>query len=63
MNFSRFKSPVLLASIVAQVVAILLLTNVVNVSDATYINNIAALVLQLLVTLGLVNNPTDPNKL
>ena len=63
MKHSRWTSKVLLAAIVAQVVSILLMTNVISVADAVYINNIVAAVLQLLVILGVVNNPTDPNKL
>jgi len=55
----RFKSNILIGSIAAQIVAILLLTGVISVADATYINNITALILQLLVTLGIVNNPTN----
>jgi len=63
MKQSRWTSKVLLAAIVAQVVSILLMTNAISVADAVYINNIVAAVLQLLVILGVVNNPTDPNKL
>jgi len=63
MKQSRWTSKVLLAAIVAQVVSILLMTNAISVAEAVYINNIVAAVLQLLVILGVVNNPTDPNKL
>ena len=63
MKQNRWTSKILLAAIAAQVVSILLMTNAISVADATYINNIVAAVLQLLVILGVVNNPTDPNNL
>ncbi len=58
-KIDRFKSPVLWEAIVAQVLSILLLTGVIDVGQSEWITSVAAGVLQLLVLLGVVNNPTD----
>lgn len=55
----RFKSPVTIAAIVAEVVAILLLTGVIDAGVGELVRNVAASVLQVLVLLGVLNNPTD----
>lgn len=55
----RLKSPVLWTAIGAQVVAILLLTGVIGSDKAEMINQIVAYALQILVALGVVNNPVD----
>lgn len=55
----RFKSPVACAAIVAQVVTILIMTNVIDLQMGDQINQIAAALLQLGVLLGVLNNPTD----
>ncbi len=59
MEQNRWRSPVLWASIVAQVLGILLLTGVVDTGLSETINQIAAGVMQLLVLAGVLNNPTD----
>ncbi len=56
---SRWQSPVLWASIAGQILSIMLLTNAISVSDADMVNQIVAGVVQLLVTVGVLNNPTD----
>ncbi len=59
MEQNRWKSPVLWASIVAQILGILLLTGVVDTGISETINQIAAGIMQLLVLVGVLNNPTD----
>ena len=59
MEQNRWKSPVLWASIVAQILGILLLTGVVDTRISETINQIAAGIMQLLVLVGVLNNPTD----
>lgn len=63
MNQSRWKSKVLWASIVAQVVVILIMTGVINLQQGEFINQVATALLQLLVLFGVVNNPTNPTAL
>ena len=58
MKQNRFKSWALWTAVVSQVLAILLLTNVIGVQDSQLFNQIATAVLQLLVLLGVINNPT-----
>jgi phi LC3 family holin len=64
MKQNRFKSAVLWTSIVAQVIVILQLTGALKAMglDAGYIGNIVATVLQLLVTVGVLNDPTTADK-
>ena len=59
MNQNRWRSPVLLAAIVAQIVAIMLAVNIIPPVLGEKINEVAALLLQLLVLFGVVNNPTN----
>ena len=58
---SRFKSKVLWAAIVAQLIALGQLTGLfVQIGiDAGTVGNVAAGVLQLLVLFGILNNPAD----
>ncbi|HOF38698.1 MAG TPA: hypothetical protein PLD73_01395 [Candidatus Hydrogenedentes bacterium] len=61
MKQSRWRSSVLWASIVAQVIAIGQLTGVwakIGI-DAGWLGDVLAAVLQLLVIVGVVNNPTS----
>ena len=58
MKQNRFKSWALWTAVVSQVLAILLLTNVIGVQDSQLFNQIATAVLQLLVLFGVINNPT-----
>lgn len=55
----RFRSKVLWAAIVAQIVSILLMVGIIDVSLGDTINQIAGGVLQLGVLIGVLNNPTD----
>ena len=59
MNQERIKSPVLWAAIVAQVVSILLALNIIPPALGDKVNEVGALILQLFVLFGVMNNPTD----
>ena len=63
MEQNRWKSPVLWAGIVAQVVSMLILLDVIDVGMGETINQVAASLLQLLALFGVVNNPTNPDGL
>jgi uncharacterized membrane protein len=58
---SRWKSKVLWAAIAAQVIAILAFTGVLKLIGVSedWVNTVIGGVLQLLVLLGVINNPTD----
>lgn len=59
MKQNRWKSWALWSAIVAQIIAILLLTGLITGEQVTLIEKIVAAVLQLLVLFGVVNNPTN----
>lgn len=59
MEQNRFKSPVVWASIVAQVLSILVLMGVIDTGMSEAIEGVAAALLQLLATFGVLNNPTS----
>lgn len=59
MNQNRWKSPVLWAAIVAQVVSLLLMTKVIDAGMGELVNQVSGGVLQLGVLVGVLNNPTD----
>jgi uncharacterized membrane protein len=59
MDQNRFKSPVVWASIVAQVLSILVLTGVIVPTLSDTINTVVGSVLQMLVVLGVLNNPEN----
>ena len=59
MNQNRFKSPVVWAAVVAQILTILIVLDVINVAQQESINQVVASVLQLLVAFGVLNNPRD----
>jgi uncharacterized membrane protein len=46
-------------TVASQLVAILIALEVISVSQQDVINKVVAAVLQLLVTFGILNNPTD----
>lgn len=62
MNQNRFKSPVVWAAVVAQILSILIIMNVINVAQQEAINQIVACALQLLVVFGVLNDPTSPDR-
>lgn len=59
----RWQSKVLWASIVAQVVVILVMTGVIDLAQGEFVNQVATALLQLLVLFGVINNPTNPEGL
>lgn len=62
MEQNRFKSPVVWAAVVAQILSILIVLDVINVAQQESINQVVAAVLQLLIAFGVLNNPTTPDK-
>lgn len=59
---NRWRSPVLWTSIIAQILSILMMTDVIDTGLSETVNQVAAGVLQLLVLVGVLNNPTDMKK-
>lgn len=59
MTQNRLKSKVVWAAVAAQVIAILLALGVIDTTLGQTINTVVASVLQLLVVVGILNNPTD----
>jgi uncharacterized membrane protein len=64
MEQNRWKSPVVWAAIVAQIISLGQLTGIWAKYgiDTGVIGDIAAGILQLLVIVGVLNNPTTPEK-
>lgn len=61
---NRWKSKVLWAAIAAQIIAIMAFTGILEMIGITedWISGVIGSVLQLLVLLGIINNPTDGEK-
>jgi len=59
---NRFKSKVLWASIVAQIVTLLLTLGFIDTGLGAQVNGVVAVALQLLVAVGVLNDPTSANK-
>ena len=59
MQQKRWKSKYLWGSLIAQVASILVLTGLIDVGQAEIINQVVGLILQALVVVGVVNNPTN----
>lgn len=59
MNQNRFKSPVVWAAVVAQVLSILVAVGVLLPAASDAVNAVVASVLQMLVIFGVLNNPTN----
>ena len=62
MEQNRFKSPVVWAAVVAQILTVLIVLDVINVAQQETINQVVAAVLQLLIAFGVINNPTVQDK-
>lgn len=60
MTQNRWKSPVLWTAVVAQVVSILIMTNVIDLALGDQVNQVAVAILQLLTLIGVLNNPENP---
>ena len=59
---SRFASPVVWGTIIAQILAILIALDVIDATQSEAINTVIVAVLQLAVTFGILNNPTAENR-
>lgn len=59
---NRFKSPVVWAAVVAQILSILVLMEVINPTQSETINGVIVAVLQVLVAFGALNDPTSPDR-
>jgi uncharacterized membrane protein len=62
MEQNRIKSPVLWASLIAQILSILVLLDVIVPTQSETINQVVAAVLQMLVAFGVLNSPTNADK-
>jgi len=62
MTQNRFKSPVVWAAVVAQILTVLIVLDVITVAQQETINQVVAAVLQLLIAFGVINNPTAQDK-
>lgn len=58
MSQNRFKSPVVWGTVLAQALAILVALDLLSPSQSTAVNGVITAALQLLVTFGILNNPT-----
>lgn len=61
MTQNRFKSPVVWATVLAQVLAILVALEVITPTQSQAVNDVIVAVLQVLVTFGILNNPVSPD--
>lgn len=61
MKQDRLKSKVVWAAVLAQVVVVLQLTGVLEISQIEVINGVATAVIQVLVLFGILNDPTSPD--
>ena len=59
MTQNRFKSPVVWATVAAQVLAVLVTLGVIDTGLSEALNALAAAALQVLGCVGILNNPTD----
>lgn len=55
----KWRSPILWMAIISQVLSILVLANVLPLDIADHYKAILILVLELLTTVGVLNNPND----
>ena len=60
---NRFRSPVLWASVVAQILSLLVVIGVIDTGLSEAIEGALIAVLELLVAFGILNNPRDPSAL
>ena len=59
MKQNRLKSPVFWGGIVAQILAVLVLTGVIDAGQSNVITGIVTAVLEAMTVFGFLNNPTD----
>lgn len=60
---NRFRSPVLWASLVAQILSMLVILGVIDTGLSEAVESVSASLLQLLAAFGVLNNPTNPSGL
>jgi len=62
MNQSRWKSAVLWGAIISQVISLMQLLGIFTKLGINfgYVGTVAAAVLQIFVTIGIINNPQNP---
>jgi uncharacterized membrane protein len=60
---SRWKSVVLWTSIGSQIIAMLLFSGKISIADSQFYSVMLGMVLQILVTIGIINSPTDKDSL
>lgn len=60
---NRFRSPVLWASVVAQILSLLVVIGVIDTGLSEAIEGVLIAFLELLVAFGILNNPRDPSAL
>lgn len=58
----RLKSWAVWTALASQVLVILVLLEIINPTQSETINNVIVAVLQLLVIMGVLNNPTTPDR-
>ncbi len=58
---NRFQSPVFWTAVAAQVLSLLVILQAITPTQSDTINSLIAAALQLFVTFGVLNNPTDPS--
>lgn len=61
MNQDRLKSKVVWLAVLAQLVIIAQVTGILTISDIEIINVSVTAVIQILVLMGILNNPVDKN--
>lgn len=60
---NRLKSKLLWASLLSAVITFLIGSGIIDTSLGTTANTIVAIALTILTALGILNNPSDPDKL
>lgn len=62
MNQDRLKSKVVWMAILAQVVIVMQVTGILPTSDIEVVNVVVTAIIQVLVLIGVLNNPTNSEK-
>lgn len=60
---NRLKSKLLWASLLSSVVAFLIGAGIIDTNLGSTVNTVITSVLTILTAIGVLNNPSDPNKL
>ena len=59
MNQQRWKSPIVWAAVIGQLITLAITVGLIDTGAGEAVNNVTATVLQLLVVVGVLNNPTN----